>query len=502
MNTIKYCYNFKGAGMRLSKILEGVSIKTSGYKDVHITALNTDSRKKVANSLFICLSGRNADAHEFAKEAVNNGAVAIVCERAVPVDVPQILVDDTRAVLGEIASRFYGEPSKALKIIGITGTNGKTTTSYMLAEMLKKAEKKVGVIGTLGVTYHRKRRSTALTTPDPIELQEILADMLICGIEYVVMEVSAQALFYKKVAGVRFTACIFTNLSQDHLDFFGTMQEYKKAKALLFEKDCAVAIINGDDCVGREFGMRCEEKGRKTVYYGLKNPADCFAIVTDEDLHGTECMLNINDQLCRVRLGLTGEHNVYNALAAATCAMELGIDVFSVRDGINSLQSVRGRLQKIGMLYGAHIYLDFAHTPDGLAKSLDALKKHCKGRLLCLFGCGGNRDKTKRPIMGETVAKKADFAVLTSDNPRYEDPLDIITEIERGYRRFSARYVVVPDRKRAIDYALDVLRKDDILLLAGKGGEEYQEIMGIKYPFNDHTVVEKLLEQKGNNPIP
>ena len=500
VNTIGYYDNLAVAGMRLSKILEGIQTRKAVDKEMEITALNTDSRKKVENSLFICLSGKNVDSHDLVEEAVKNGAVAIVCERELDVRVPQIIMENTRSAIGNIAANFYGNPSKQLKIVGITGTNGKTTTSYMLAKIWKKGGYKVGVIGTLGVSYARKQLAATLTTPDPIELQHILADMLICGIEYVVMEVSAHAIFYQKLAGIRFAACIFTNLSQDHLDFFGTMQEYQKTKMRLFEKDCPLAIINGDDIIGREIGKLRENVGLRTVYYGLNTPADCFAIVTDERLGGTECMLNINDSLCRVRLSLTGEYNVYNALAAAACAIELGIDTNAVANGLNSLKSVCGRLQKVGELYGANIYVDFAHTPDGLGKSLDALKKHCKGRLICLFGCGGNRDKVKRPIMGEIAAKKADFAVLTSDNPRYEDPLDIIADIERGYRRFSPRYVVVPDRQRAIDYALEILKREDVLLIAGKGGEEYQEIMGIKYPFSDHTVVERLLEQKGKRP--
>ena len=225
--------------------------------------------------------------------------------------------------------------------------------------------------------------------------------------------------------------------------------------------------------------------------------ADAFAIVTDESLSGSACMMNINDTLCRVSLRLLGEHNVYNALAAATCAVELGVSARHVAAGLNGLKEVEGRLQRIGCFQGGEIYVDFAHTPDGLQRTIDTLKKHCKGRLICLFGCGGNRDKTKRPIMGEIVAKKADFAILTSDNPRYEDPLDIIAGIEKGYRRFSAKYVIVPDRKRAIDYGIDILQNGDVLLVAGKGGEQYQEIMGIKYPFNDHDIIAKTLFEKG-----
>ena len=264
----------------------------------------------------------------------------------------------------------------------------------------------------------------------------------------------------------------------------------------LFEKNCALAVINGDDSVGREIGNMREKLGLETVNYGMETPSEAFAVITNESLKGTECVLNLEDKLCRVSIGLIGRHNVYNALAAAICAGRLGFDLSAISQGLCGLKQIEGRLQWVGTLRGSEIYVDFAHTPDGIAKSLDCLKQHCKGRLICVFGCGGNRDKTKRAIMGEYVAKGADFSIITSDNPRYEDPLDIIAEIEKGYRRFSVRYVVVPDRAVALDYALDFLQKNDVLLVAGKGGEEYQEIMGIKHAFNDHTVLTKLIGQK------
>ncbi len=484
--------------MRLSKLMEGMSGEwTEEVGDMEITAIATDSRKEVAGGLFVCLSGTNTDGHDYAQEAAEKGAVALLTERQVNVDVPQFIVNDTREALGVIASVFYGEPSKRLKVVGITGTNGKTTTAQMLAEIWRSAGRKVGVIGTLGITYGEKRLAAELTTPDPLALQEALAEMLSCGVEYVVMEVSAHALYYKKTEGVRFCACIFTNFTQDHLDFFDTMPSYKRAKMRLFtSRICPLAIVNADEDMGREIAAIRGKEGAKTLFYGLNNPADCFAIITDETLHATECMLNISDKLCRVKISMTGMHNVYNAMAAATCALETDADVGAVAAGLTALKGVPGRLERVATHRGAVVYVDFAHTPDGLAKSLTSLKKYCKGRLICLFGCGGNRDKSKRSVMGETAAKKSDFCILTSDNPRYEDPLDIITNIERGYRRFSARYVVVPDRRKAIDYALDFVQNGDVLLIAGKGGEEYQEIMGIRYPFNDHTVVEELLMQK------
>ena len=279
------------------------------------------------------------------------------------------------------------------------------------------------------------------------------------------------------------------------------MTAYKQAKASLFSGEvCPLAILNGDDETCREIAKeRDKVYDLKTVFYGLYTPADSFAVITGEGLSGTECVLNLSYKLCRVTIRLMGKHNVYNALAAAVCAKCLGVSLGAISSGLLNVTAVEGRLQRVDNFYGAQVFVDFAHTPDGLGKSLDTLRQHCKGRLICLFGCGGNRDKAKRPLMGEIAAKKSDFAILTSDNPRYEDPLDIISDVEKGYRRFSVRYVVVPDRKKAIDYALDFLKKEDILLVAGKGGEKYQEIMGIKYSFNDHDIIKEMLEKKGEN---
>ncbi len=481
---------------KLAQSVEGEIFYEGGNWEREITALFIDSRKVGKGGLFFCLTGGEKDAHGFAEEAVKKGAVALVTERKLPLPVPQVVVSNSRAALGTLSSIFFGEPSKKLKVIGITGTNGKTTVSYMLESIFKESGKRTGVIGTLGVRYGRTVKESVLTTPDPIFLQQTLAEMVEDGVEYVVTEVSAHALWYEKTAGVRFRACIFTNLSQDHLDFFPSMEAYGQAKLSLFNTGvCPLAIVNGDEALGRK--IENLRKGEGVCLYGLNTPVDAFAILTDESLRKTECMLNVSDRLCRVSLSLIGRHNVYNALAAATCAMELGVSSQFVSRGLTKLKRVKGRLEWVAACHGGDIFVDFAHTPDGLKKSLSALKPYCKGRLICLFGCGGNRDREKRPLMGEIAAQESHLSVLTSDNPRFEDPLDIISAVEKGYRRFSTRYVIVPDRTRAITYAMGLLKAGDILLIAGKGGEEYQEIMGIKYPFNDQTTVVKLLQQKG-----
>jgi len=487
--------------MLLSDLIDGVAVKqiytpyATGLSGVRVNGLSADSRLVKKGDLFFCLTGGSLDSHAFAKEALERGAVALVVQRLLDLPAVQIVVENSRSAMSLLSCAFYGNPSKDLKIVAITGTNGKTTTAHMLASVLETAGKRTGVIGTLGISYGKKKIAPELTTPDPIFLQEVLSDMRLDGMEYVVMEVSAHALHYQKTLGMVFAACVFTNLSQDHLDFFQSMQSYARAKATLFEDElCPLAVINGDDEVGREF---IKSRKAPVAIYAIDSPAEAFAVVTSEGLYGSEFMLNLSDELCRISLSMTGKHNVYNALATATCARELGISLSEIKKGLEKVRAVDGRLERVERFHGGDVFVDFAHTPDGLEKSLSALKAHCKGKLICLFGCGGNRDKTKRPLMGEIAAKKADFGILSSDNPRYEDPLDVIADIEKGYRRFSKNYVVVPDREKAIDYALDLLGKGDILLVAGKGGEEYQEIMGIKYPFNDHDIIDRILVKKG-----
>ena len=483
--------------MRISRIvgaLENARVHGVLKKDIEIERLCADSRENCVGALFFCLSTDETAVITHAKQAIEKGAVGIVSERKTGVCAFEIVVPDARAALSQAACVFYGYPADRMKVIAITGTNGKTTTAYMLASILRAWGKRVGVVGTLGAEYAGKRVDTGFTTPDPIDLQRILCDMSSRGAEFVVMEVSAHALYYRKLAGVCFSACIFTNLSQDHLDFFPSLKAYGQVKKRLFADGiCPIAILNGDDEFGRIIG---NDRTGKTLYYGLQTPADAFAVITDERLDGSDCILNINDGLYRGRLRLTGRHNIYNALAAASCAVSLGADLYAVETGLAVLDGVNGRLERVANIDGVDIFVDFAHTADGLEKSLTALRAHCKNKLLCLFGCGGNRDKTKRAPMGETVAKHANFAVLTSDNPRYEDPLDIIAEIEKGYRRFSLEYVIVPKRERAIRYAVERAGKGDILLIAGKGAEEYQEIMGIKYPFSDKDIIAKIREEK------
>lgn len=478
--------------MLLSELLGQIGYeRTASFRDAEIGGIGTDSRHVLRGDLFICVAGGEHDGHDYAREAVASGAAALVVERELPLDVPQIVVRSGRQSVAEIAAAYYGHPERRLKMVAVTGTNGKTTTAHMLASILTAAGKSCGTIGTLGIRYANKEIAPELTTPDPDFLYKVLADMVASDIGYVVMEVSAHALYFGKTDGIAFEAGIFTNLTEDHLDFFPTMEAYAAAKEKLFAPGvCRFGVLNTDDAEGRKLAATCE----RPFTYALENPADVFAVDITESFEGSRFVINLFDELYEIRLRLAGLHNVYNAMAAAECAKLLGVSVPVIAAGLAALPRVSGRLEHVARFRGADIFVDFAHTPDGLEKSLSALRRHCAGRLLCVFGCGGNRDARKRPLMGAIAARLADFTVLTSDNPRYEDPFDIILQIEEGVRPNTEDYVVVVDRESAIEYAVDLLRAGDVLLVAGKGGETYQEIMGVRHIYNDIAAVRGAIE--------
>ncbi len=478
--------------MKLGELLKYLDVKEIiGKTDIEISGLETCVGKVKKGDMFFCYAGKNHDSHADIAHITQSGAVALVVEKKIEnCPITQIVTSDGRAQVGCAARAFYGFADKKLKLVAVTGTNGKTTTTYMLASIFKAAGKSAGIIGTLGISYAGRFISPELTTPDPVYLHSVLADMAVAGVEYVFMEVSAHALYYGKINGLQFEVGIFTNCTQDHLDFFKNMREYAQCKKRLFNSGiCRRAVINSDDKLGIE--LLSEVKG--AVSYGIKNPADVFAVDICEKLDGTTCVLNLFDELYELKLSLPARHNVYNAMAAAACARLLGVKINVIASGLANLKSVPGRLEKVASFNGAEIFVDFAHTPDGLEKSLSALRKLCKGKLFCLFGCGGNRDSAKRPLMGEVAAKIADFLIITSDNPRFEDPYDIISEIEQGVKPLTRNYVTVTEREVATEYAVRLLSAGDILLVAGKGGEQYQEIAGIKHSYNDNTVIKNII---------
>ena len=478
--------------MKLCQLLDCIEYeKIKGDVRVEVSGISTDSRRMLGGEVFVCYEGVSCDSHDFVADACRRGACAVVCRRELDIDVPQIIVKDGRAAVAPLARAFYGCPDKKLKIVGVTGTNGKTTTTYMLKSIFDAAGANTAVIGTLGVAYGDKFVSPELTTPNPVFLYSVLADMVACGVEYVFMEVSAHALYFDKVAGINFAAGVFTNLTRDHLDFFADMDSYAAAKAKLFEGGrCALAVVNSDDAFSNGIVSVC----KNVLSYGLDNPADTFAVDIRQNIQGSDFVINASDELYDIHINMPGLHNVYNALAAATCARAMGVKMSDIACGLSALKGVSGRLERAASFNGADIFVDYAHTPDGLEKSLSCLKELCRGKLYCLFGCGGNRDADKRPMMGEAAGKYADFIIVTSDNPRFEDAYDIIARIEPGIQKTGTPYVTVSDREMATEYAVNLLKEGDILLVAGKGGENYQEIMGIKHSYNDNTIIKKILE--------
>lgn len=479
--------------MKLGDIIKRVTVKKIiGDANVEIKDISADSNSVQNGTLFICISGKTFDGHAFIRQAETYGAVAVITERETDTPLTQVIVTDARKSMSVIASEFYGNPSEKMKVIGVTGTNGKTTTTHLIKKILDTAGIKCGVIGTLGSFYDNVFIEPSLTTPDPVLLYRTLYDMQKAGVKVVAMEVSAHALYYDKIGGMNFEVGVLTNFTRDHLDFFGTMDEYKKAKLKLFaERRCRFSVVNADDSLGVEI----LSENKKIISYGIENPSDVFAIDVEQNINGSQFILNLFDVVSDIDLKLIGRFNVYNAMAAATAAALVGAPTQKIVRGLRLAEPISGRLEKV-FEGDFSVYVDYAHTPDGLEKSLSALREACSTRLICVFGCGGNRDKEKRRIMGEISGKLADFTVITSDNPRYEEPMDIISEIESGMLKISKKYVIVQDRTEGLRYALGYAEKGDVVLVAGKGSEKYQEILGIKHLYNDKDTINEILGEK------
>lgn len=467
-------------------------IRITSGEETEIGFLTADSRAKGENGLFFCLPGARFDGHDFAPQALSNGCCALVVERELDLPCPQVLVSDVRAAMARIASAFNGHPERRLRLVGITGTKGKTTTTYMLKSVIEAAGFSCGIIGTTGCIAGNTKLPSQLTTPDPIEMFEILRIMADAGVQIVCMEVSAHALYLRKLMGIVFEAAAYTNFSQDHLDFFGTMEKYLAAKKILFEGDMVRnAAINVDEETAEyiQEGMVCP-----SMTYGISGDADLFARDIEITESGVSFTLNLRKlHTERIHLLLTGMFNVYNAMTTAACALILGISLEDIRKGLESMVSVPGRVEMLDTKTPYRMILDYSHSPDALENILSTVREFCRGRLILVFGCGGDRDKGKRPIMGEIAGRLADYSILTSDNPRREDPMAILAAIEAGIKPTGAKYEIVENRREAIRQAMEMAVGGDIIVLAGKGHETYQEIGGVKYPFDEKVVVSELL---------
>lgn len=466
--------------------------------DVEITGIAYDSRQVMPGYAFVCIKGFETDGHKFVESAIKNGAALIVAEDEVKADVPVCYVDDTRKTLADMACIFYGNPSKDFKLVGITGTNGKTTVTYLIKSILDQAGARVGIIGTNQNIIGDKvllTKSTTPTTPNSLELQKIFSEMKESGAEYVVMEVSSHALDLSRVRGCQFDVGVFTNLTRDHLDFHKTMKNYMLAKAKLFEHSLTGAI-NTDD----EYGKQIYElhKSGAILTYGLENGCDVCAKDIKITPRGVNFTITYKETDYPMFLCIPGMFSVYNAMSAVCACINLGIDMETITNGLKAAVGVLGRVEVVPTDTEYTVIIDYAHTPDGLENIIRAMKSFAKGKVITLFGCGGDRDNSKRAPMGEIAGNLSDFTIITSDNPRTEEPLSIIRMIEEGIKTTKGDYIVIPDRREAIAYALDNAKADDVIILAGKGQETYQIIGKEKFDFDERVVVFSHLNKESD----
>ena len=482
--------------MKLKELIRDLPglLEVRGDIEVDVDALCVDSRRVKPGTLFFCTPGTRRDAHEFAPQAVQKGAVALIVERQLDLDVPQVRVESVRRALSYIAAVFYDHPAEKMTLIGITGTKGKTTSSFLFKSILEQAGRKTGLIGTVCSMIGDDIIPANLTTPDPIVTQSLLARMADAGCKCVVMEVSAHAIDMDRIAGVPFEVGAFTNFSQDHLDYFGDMDTYFDAKLRFFKGEQVRRIVYNADDERVSAGIR--SLGRPALRVGIRESSDIYANDIEIGERGTSFTMTWHKQFrVPVQLQLAGIFNVYNALLAAGAAVSIGIDAQTIRRGLERVRAVPGRIELLDTGTPYRVILDYAHSPDALENILTAVRQTAKGRLIALFGCGGNRDAGKRPIMGEIAGQLADYCLLTSDNPRYESPMEILEQIEEGIRKTECAYQVIENRRDAIRTALEMAQPDDVIILAGKGHETYQEISGVKHPFDEKVVVNELLEE-------
>ena len=477
--------------MKLTELARSIPAGASVSAEAEVTGLVCDSRKVKKGDLYFCLPGLRVDGHNFAKAAADAGAAALVVERKLPVDLPQVLVEDARGAMSYMAQCFYGYPAEKMHGVGITGTKGKTTTSFLVRAIAHHAGHKVGLMGTVCTYIGEEEEPASLTTPDPIDVQSLLRRMKDAGCDFYVMEVSAHALDLRKLVGMKFDQGIFTNFSQDHLDYFGTMETYRRAKEKFFDPFyIGHAVVNADDEAGKYMLGRVP-----ATTYGVSVPADAYANEIEILESGVSYRLHWKDVVLPLHLHISGIFNVYNSMAAAVACLEMGISPEDVKAGLESVTVVPGRIEPLPTHTPYRVILDYAHSPASLESILKTIRQFTRGRLICVFGCGGGRDKEKRPIMGEISGRLADFSVLTSDNPRLEDPMDILRAIEEGIKRTTGPYVVIENRREAIRYAMQMGQPGDVIVLAGKGHETYQDIGGQKHPFDEKVVVREILAE-------
>lgn len=476
--------------MLLSELAGATAHEKRTGEDVPVASLQYNSRKVGKGDVFCCIVGTFSDGHAYAAQAVEAGAAALVVERELPLPVPQVVVKNTRIAMAEMAAAFYGYPARGMRIVGVTGTNGKTSTTYMLKAIAEQCGWKVGLIGTIRNLIGERIIDTERTTPESVDLQRILCEMKDEGVDLVVMEVSSHSLDQRRVHGIEFETAIFTNLTQDHLDYHKTFENYLAAKMRIFQQ-ARQAVVNRDD-PHAETILNALTIPYKT--FGIREQADISASEIDITTRGVQFDMHCEPGNVRMYVPIPGLFSVFNAMGAAAAALQLGISLPAIKNGIETMGSVSGRLEPLptgGRNFT--VLLDYAHTPDALENILKTARGFAKGRIVTLFGCGGDRDHAKRPIMGEIAGRFSDFLVVTSDNPRTEDPMAIIEAVLEGVHKSGCPHIVVENRYEAIRYALEHAEPEDVIILAGKGHENYQEVGGGKRHFDEKEIVAELL---------
>lgn len=470
--------------------------------------LQTDSRQVKPGDLFICLPGHTVDGHDYAEKAVNAGAVALVVERELNLPVPQLLVKDSRFAMAVLADFFFGSPSRKMNMIGVTGTNGKTTTTYLIEKIMSDYGQKTGLIGTIQMRYDGRTYPMSGTTPEALDLQRSLHDMVQTGTTCCVMEVSSHALEQGRVKGTDFRTAVFTNLTQDHLDYHHSMEEYRSAKGLFFarlgnefsadDSRRKYAVINADDASADYFKS---VTAAEVITYGMGEDADVRASEIKITAQGTSFHVDTFAGSTDIRLRMVGKFNVYNAMAAIAAALVENVPLEEIKRSLETVPGVDGRVEAVDEGQPFAVIVDYAHTPDGLENVLRTVKEFAEGRVITVFGCGGDRDRTKRPLMGKIAAKYSDLVFVTSDNPRTEDPELILKDIEQGLIEESVptdRYIMIVDRRQAIHEAIEKASPADVVLIAGKGHENYQIIGTTKTDFDDRIIAKEAIRGKSN----
>lgn len=485
--------------MDLKRLLSGVRQEirtmTELRKATNVSSLAYDSRKVVQDALFFAIEGMRTDGHLFLDQALERGAIAVASERQPPPDFPVtwIRAHSIRRFMAACADTFFEHPSRSLKLVGVTGTNGKTTTATLIHHICEQ-DSPAFLMGTIQTRIGSETVDSVLTTPESIEIQAALRKAVDFGCSRGAMEVSSHALALNRVFGCHFPVAVWTNLSQDHLDFHGSLENYFEAKRLLFQRfynpGLEHAIINFEDEDGYRLGI---EDGIKLTSYGFSSSANIFPEHQETTIDGTRLRLNVSGQSVEIFSPLLGNHNIYNVMAALAACRSLHLPLDKIVHGIETIPQVAGRFEKIDIDREFSVIIDFAHTPDALANLLRLARSVAKGRIICLFGCGGDRDRAKRPLMGEIAAELADLVIVTSDNPRFEEPSRIIRDIQTGLPAEKKNYEILVDRREAIQRALQIGQAGDLILLAGKGHERYQEIEDRKIPFDERTVVKEAL---------